>query len=397
MSRDGANRGIQVMSTRWIKGSGAARTGAGWTGTGRGDLSSIRAASFSGSLLTDGKLRRRIERDYTWNAGTSGWQQTNEIHFVYDGNLVIQERDINNQPQVTYTRGKDLSGQTGSALNGAGGIGGLLARSDRAQSIPGIVTSGGVSEFGTPSYYHADGNGNVTMLIAASQMIVAKYLYDPFGNTLAKCGLLADVNNYRFSSKEWNGNSGLYYYLYRFYDPNLERWPNRDPIEEQGGINLYDFVQNNPMGIVDLLGLDCYRQNRQLAPKLLNHSPWPRSRYNPLSHTFIFTTNPDGTLNNTYSWGTDANPRGWVENFGPDRAAANQALGMGGNYLNKIGDSSLDNPMDKAFNDLKQNEPEHGNGLIDNNCKSEATCLEDKAKQIQQRNQDQNSCSFTAN
>ena len=39
------------------------------------------------------------------------------------------------------------------------------------------------------------------MLIASSQMIVAKYLYDSFGNTLAKCGLLADVNNYRFSSK----------------------------------------------------------------------------------------------------------------------------------------------------------------------------------------------------
>jgi len=86
-----------------------------------------------------------------------------------------------------------------------------------------------------------------------------------------------------------------------------------------------------------------------------------------------------------------------VENFGPDRAAANQALGMGGNYLNKIGDSSLDNPMDKAFNDLKQNEPEHGNGLIDSNCKSEATGLEDKAKQIQQQNQDQNSGSCTAN
>ena len=200
-------------------------------------------------------MRRRIERDYTWNAGTSGWQQTNEIHFVYDGNLVIQERDINNQPQVTYTRGKDLSGQTGSALNGAGGIGGLLARSDRAQSIPGIVTSGGVSEFGTPSYYHADGNGNITMLIATSQMIVAKYLYDPFGNTLAKCGLLADVNNYRFSSKEWNANSGLYYYLYRFYDPNLQRWVNRDPIGEWGGFNLNCFVRNTPTQFIDAFGL----------------------------------------------------------------------------------------------------------------------------------------------
>jgi RHS repeat-associated protein len=145
--------------------------------------------------------------------------------------------------------------------------------------IPGEVTSGGISEFGTHSYYHADGNGNITMLIATSQMIVAKYLYDPFGNTLAKCGLLADVNNYRFSSKEWNGNAGLYYYLYRFYDPNLQRWVNRDPIQNEGsqvllfsmsgrnisrfyslsglllGPDLYIFNDNDPEDFYDPLGL----------------------------------------------------------------------------------------------------------------------------------------------
>jgi RHS repeat-associated protein len=84
------------------------------------------------------------------------------------------------------------------------------------------------------SYYHADGNGNVTMLINASQTMAAKYLYDAFGNTLAQSGYLAAANTYRFSSKEWNANSGLYYYLYRFYDPNLQRWPNRDPLGELG-------------------------------------------------------------------------------------------------------------------------------------------------------------------
>jgi RHS repeat-associated protein len=79
-----------------------------------------------------------------------------------------------------------------------------------------------------------------------------------FGNTLAKCGLLADVNNYRFSSKEWNGNSGLYYYLHRFYDPNLQRWVNRDPVEEYGGVNLYEFVMDNPTTEMDPLGFGIY-------------------------------------------------------------------------------------------------------------------------------------------
>jgi hypothetical protein len=47
------------------------------------------------------------------------------VNYIYDGMRVIQERDGNNWPQVSYTRGLDLSG----TFEGAGGIGGLLARS----------------------------------------------------------------------------------------------------------------------------------------------------------------------------------------------------------------------------------------------------------------------------
>jgi RHS repeat-associated protein len=87
--------------------------------------------------------------------------------------------------------------------------------------------------------------------------LAAKYLYDTYGNTLATYGSLATANRYRFSSKEWNENSGLYYYLFRFYDPNLQRWLNRDPIGEFGGNNLYEFAFDNPVSKVDSYGLDC--------------------------------------------------------------------------------------------------------------------------------------------
>jgi len=103
---------------------------------------------------------------------------------------------------------------------------------------------------GNPSahaYYHADGNGNITALVNTNGVIVASYQYDPYGNLLGMSGPLAEANAYRFSSKEWNANAGLYYYGFRFFEPNLQRWLNRDPIGEEGGLNLYGYVGNDPM------------------------------------------------------------------------------------------------------------------------------------------------------
>jgi RHS repeat-associated protein len=184
--------------------------------------------TWSNSFVYDGKFRRRIEIDFAWQGGA--WVQTNEVHFIYDGNVVIQERNASNNPLVTYTR-------SGSSL---------LARTDYGQEIPGSPTT---------AYYHTDGNANMMMLIYSNQIIAAKYLYDPFGNTLSQSGPLASVNVYRFASKEWNNNAGIYYFVRRYYDPALQRFINRDPIQEQGGINLYTYCGNDPLDLIDPLGL----------------------------------------------------------------------------------------------------------------------------------------------
>jgi RHS repeat-associated protein len=113
--------------------------------------------------------------------------------------------------------------------------------------------SGGV--FSQHDYYHADGLGNITYLADNTQSQAASYAYDPYGNLLSSAGTLATANTYRFSSREYVPTSGLYVYLYRFYNAGTERWLNQDPLGEQGGINLYRFVRGNPVNSVDPRGL----------------------------------------------------------------------------------------------------------------------------------------------
>src|SRR5262249_45287514 len=213
--------------------------------------------SFQSGFLYDGLGRLRERIDYSWQS-KGIWRPTNTVLYVYDGWRVIQERDSNSVPTVSYTRGNDLSG----TMEGAGGIGGLLARSSGY--------SGG--NWTSHAYYFADGNGNITYMLDSSQTMAASYRYSPFGSTISSSGSLATANIYRFSSKEIHVNSGMYYYGYRFYAPDLQRWINRDPINELGfktlnagdegihldeELNLYAFVNNRPIDGTDPKGTSC--------------------------------------------------------------------------------------------------------------------------------------------
>jgi RHS repeat-associated protein len=185
----------------------------------------------------DGKMRRRIRKEYVWKSGI--WNFQSETRYVYDGNLLLQERDGNNLPLRGYTRGKDL----GAGLKGAGGIGGLLAFAQLANGIA------------RHYFYHADGNGNVTMLINGFQAPVAKYVYEPFASPIYSTGPMAEANIYRFSSKEYDANSGLVLFPFRAYDTESQRWLNRDPLGESRGGGLYVFVANAPTCFLDPDGL----------------------------------------------------------------------------------------------------------------------------------------------
>jgi RHS repeat-associated protein len=201
-------------------------------------------ADFRSQFIYDGlgRLRKRIDSSWIFLDDDFGWSPDSAVVYVYDGMRVIQERDGNNAPAVSYTRGTDLSG----SLEGAGGIGGLLARSHGYSS----------GNWSTHNFYHADGNGNITYLESSSQTLSASYRYDPFGNTVSSSGTLAFANSYQYSSKMILPAFGLYYYGYRWYAPNLQRWLTKDPLGEYGGVNLYQSFFNSPLHFVDRNGED---------------------------------------------------------------------------------------------------------------------------------------------
>ncbi|MGI6494689.1 MAG: RHS repeat-associated core domain-containing protein [Kiritimatiellia bacterium] len=157
--------------------------------------------------------------------------------YLYDDWNLVQETISTASGTTTnhYVWGRDLSG----SMQGAGGVGGLLA-----------VQTGGMWYF--PFY---DNNGNIIAYADESGAIVAEYTYDAFGRTIEATGALADEFHFRFSTKYYDAETGLYYYGYRFYATELMRWLNRDPIDESGGVNLYVYINNDPVNAADYVGL----------------------------------------------------------------------------------------------------------------------------------------------
>ena len=176
-------------------------------------------------------MARRIEKKlYVWNVSTSSYQLQSATKFVYDGWNLVAELDGNNA----------LVRNCVWSASDANGVGGLLL----------------ISEGGSSYLTGYDGTGNMATLVnAGTGAVAASYDYSPFGETIKATGDYAARNPFRFSTKYTDQESGLIYYGYRFYNPSIGRWLSQDPLAEQGGINLYGFVNNNPENRIDVLGL----------------------------------------------------------------------------------------------------------------------------------------------
>jgi RHS repeat-associated protein len=105
----------------------------------------------------------------------------------------------------------------------------------------------------TTSYYQADGLGSVTTLSNSAGAIAASYTYDSFGNILANSGSIA--NSFRYTGRELDPETSLYYYRVRYYDSTTGRFFSEDPLSLSVGMNLYRYVDNNPQLFVDPFGM----------------------------------------------------------------------------------------------------------------------------------------------
>lgn len=186
----------------------------------------------------DPQGRRTWKKSYGKVDGA--WTLAQHLIFAYDGWNLLAEYTaplVGNAAPTLYR-----SYAWGQSLGG--GIGGLLSITDH-------------SDPAHPHTYYPfyDGNGNIMGLTDSTGQVAATYRYDPFGKLLASNGPAADINPFRFSTKYYDSDTQLYYFGYRYYSPEMQRWMSRDPIEEDGGLNVYAFVGNDPVNQVDPVGL----------------------------------------------------------------------------------------------------------------------------------------------
>jgi len=177
---------------------------------------------------------------------------TNKWLYVYDGwSVVAVLNGASGLLVESYTRGLGLAGDVGT----------LVAARHHSGSWSGQTI-----------YLHANHRGDVVMARNGTST-VGTYEYAPFGTQRTVTGTYNA--RFRFSSKELDASAGLYCYGYRFYDPNLQRWLNRDPLangakplglrlpkrfakgpwEMVEGPNVYSFNRNNSINYVDVNGL----------------------------------------------------------------------------------------------------------------------------------------------
>ncbi len=191
----------------------------------------------NGNLTSDGL------NSYAWDVrdqlmAMSGAGLTASFQYDADGRRV--SKTVNGATTTFLYDGANIAQEqvagTPSANQLVGGIDEVFAR---------------VESSGTSSPV-ADNLGSAVALTDSAGALQTQYTYEPFGKTTTSGPTSGNAQKY--TSREDDGTS-LYYYRARYYSPTLQRFISEDPIEFDGGPNLYEYVFNNPVNGIDPWGL----------------------------------------------------------------------------------------------------------------------------------------------
>ncbi|MFY9909071.1 MAG: RHS repeat-associated core domain-containing protein [Candidatus Sulfotelmatobacter sp.] len=119
------------------------------------------------------------------------------------------------------------------------------------------------------SYYEQDGIGPISSLTNSASAVAGTYVYDAFGNLTGSTGSI--TNPFRYTGREFDAETGVYFYRARYYDSTVGRYIGEDPLGFPGsGPNFYGYVKNDPITLTDPFGL-CSKQPKckKCLPKVL--------------------------------------------------------------------------------------------------------------------------------
>ncbi len=129
---------------------------------------------------------------------------------------------------------------------------------------------------GTERLYALSDGMSITAVVNTSGTVQERYGYSGFGvprYMTASFGNRSSSNfdwETLFHSYRYDLETGLYQVRYRYLHPNLGRFLNRDPIEEQGGLNLYAFVGNDPINHWDRYGNESSNSKKIVVSKIID-------------------------------------------------------------------------------------------------------------------------------
>ncbi|WP_425219464.1 RHS repeat-associated core domain-containing protein [Ralstonia solanacearum] len=184
---------------------------------------------------------------------------TTETHYVWCGEAICQKRDANGQLLRAYYPEGEYGPEIGKRVAKADAgtetdedgdeHDGRDQDGNDGKSAPQTESTGSL-------IYARNHLGSVTDTQTPDGRAVTHTEYGPYGELVKSQGRAEYRSDFGYAGMQYHAASGMYLTLFRAYDPGTGRWVSRDPIGEEGGINLYSYVNGNPISYVDQRGLD---------------------------------------------------------------------------------------------------------------------------------------------